>query len=155
MSSRLVVVGLVILVGTLGLAVIPAQANAAPQCRERVISDWSDNGRVDRIYPLTCYEAAIDSMPPDLRDYTDAHEMITRALTLAVRTRSGAKPNAAAQAQTPPVAAPAVAAADTSAPASLPAALFVLGGITLTMLVAGGVGYLGRRAKPGRDGPGR
>ncbi len=32
--------------------------------REQVVADWYDDGRVDRIYPLECYRAAIQACRP-------------------------------------------------------------------------------------------
>src|SRR5687768_11713196 len=69
-------------------------AGIAAPCRQQVIQDWSDNGRVDRVYALACYEQAMRSMPPEIRDYTDAPEVIDRALTLAVRKQGGVRQNA-------------------------------------------------------------
>jgi len=50
-----------------------------------VLLDWSDNGRVDHLYRLSCYEDALDDLPSDIRDYTDAADVIERALYSAVR----------------------------------------------------------------------
>ncbi|HSG14441.1 MAG TPA: hypothetical protein VLA22_11285 [Gaiellaceae bacterium] len=58
---------------------------SATKCGKQVLADWFDNGRIDRIYPLNCYEEAIDAIPDDLRDYADAEEVITRALQSALR----------------------------------------------------------------------
>jgi hypothetical protein len=44
-----------------------------------VLSDWAD-GRIDRAYPDPCYEAAIDTMPEDLRAYSTAKDDISREL---------------------------------------------------------------------------
>ena len=49
-----------------------APAGAITPCGKKVLNDWWDNGRVDRLYPLHCYEEAIDSIPADIRDYSDA-----------------------------------------------------------------------------------
>ena len=60
-------------------------ASAATACGKKVLADWFDNGRIDRLYPLNCYEEAIDAIPDDLRDYADAEDVITRALQAALR----------------------------------------------------------------------
>jgi hypothetical protein len=57
---------------------------AASACGDKILADWFDNGRIDRLYALHCYEEAIDSIPADIRDYADAEEVISRALQLAV-----------------------------------------------------------------------
>ncbi len=59
-------------------------AGAATPCGKKVLADWFDNGRIDRLYPLNCYEEAIDAIPDDLRDYADAEDVITRALQAAL-----------------------------------------------------------------------
>ena len=57
-----------------------APASAAPSCGRQVIDDWYDDGRVDRTYPLHCYDDAIDTLPRDVRDYSSAKDDIQRAL---------------------------------------------------------------------------
>ena len=41
-----------------------APASAAPSCARQVIDDWYEDGRVDRTYPLHCYDDAIEALPP-------------------------------------------------------------------------------------------
>jgi hypothetical protein len=62
----------------------PAAAAKNTPCGTKVLNDWWDNGRVDRLYPLHCYEEAIDAIPADIRDYSDAEQVISRALQAAV-----------------------------------------------------------------------
>jgi hypothetical protein len=80
--AAVVLAALASLVLALGFAGL---AHAASPCGERVLLDWSDNGRVDRLYRLSCYEDALDDLPADIRDYTDAADVIERALYSAVR----------------------------------------------------------------------
>lgn len=124
--------------------VFSGTAAAAAPCEERVLVDWSDNGRVDGIYPLRCYEGALESMPTDLRDYTNATEAIERALAAAAtkaapRTASGDRVAAGE---------PEVAA---SAPTALPLPLVALAGISFAVFAAGGLGYLSRRRREQRQ----
>jgi hypothetical protein len=153
-----------------GLAVLSLLAFAAPAgaitpCGKKVLDDWWTDGRVDRLYPLHCYEEAIDSIPADIRDYSDAEAVISRALQAAVggKLAAGGKdpsPDDDAGDREPaaPVpgddgggseAAPTVDG-DTS---SVPIPLLVLGGMSLALLAAGGLGYLSRRrqAAEGQD----
>jgi hypothetical protein len=154
-------VALACAIAALGLA-SPA---AASKCGDKVLADWFDNGRIDRLYPLHCYEEAIDSIPADIRDYADAEEVISRALQAAVGGKlaqggcdptpgdgkggepcrgitgpstggSGGSGGSGAEA-TPEV--------DTSGVTSVPVPLLVLGGLSLALLAAGGIGYLSRR----------
>jgi len=61
--------------------VLPLRGSAAVACRDRVIADWSDNGRIDRTYPLACYRDAVKHLPEDLRTYSSAPDDIQQALT--------------------------------------------------------------------------
>jgi hypothetical protein len=141
---------------------------AASACGDKVLADWFDNGRIDHLYPAHCYEDAIDAIPDDLRDYADAEEIITRALQSSLRgelapggrdptpgddnpdrtpggnpgpggdgPNGGGNPNSGG-----PQAAPDV---NTSGPSSVPVPLLVLGGLSLALLAAGGLGYVSRR----------
>jgi hypothetical protein len=139
-------------------------ANAATPCGTKVLADWFDNGRIDRLYPLNCYEEAIDAIPDDLRDYADAEDVITRALQAALNGKlapGGRDPTPGDDDPTGngsgsgsggdgsggdeggnPQAAPDI---DTSGPSSVPIPLLVLGGMSIALLAAGGLGYLSRR----------
>jgi hypothetical protein len=146
-------------------------AAAATPCGKKVLADWFDNGRIDRLYPPHCYEEAIDAIPADLRDYADAEEVITRALQSSLRGDlapggrdptpgndgsdgkggsdgtggsggSGGSGDSSDNSGNGPQAAPEV---DTSGPSSVPVPLLVLGGLSLALLAAGGLGYVSRR----------
>jgi len=151
---------------------VPDTASAATPCGKKVLGDWFDNGRIDRLYPLHCYEEAIDAIPDDIRDYADAEEVISRALQSALRGEldeggcdpspdgsandckgtsgggnggnSGGTNNSGGgnEGESPGQVAPEV---DTSGPSSVPIPLLVLGGMSLALLAAGGLGYLSRR----------
>jgi hypothetical protein len=148
----------------------PADAAAKTVCGDKVLADWFDNGRIDRLYPLHCYEDAIDAIPDDLRDYADAEEVISRALQSALRGQlapggrdpspgssdGGTTPGGPGGPDDPngagtgggQVASPEV---DTSAPSSIPIPLLVLGGMSVALLAAGGLGYLSRRRQAAHD----
>jgi hypothetical protein len=119
-------------------------APAASSCATRVLRDWSDDGHVASRYSLPCYEEAIEALPTDLRDYTNAEDVITRALTSAVRAVGTESPTAAPGASTP-----AVGAADRTPPDALVAA----GSIAVLLLGAGAAGHALRRRRPA-DGQG-
>ena len=95
---------LVMAAATLALATAaPADAGSLEDCGQRVIRDWYSGGRVDAIYPLPCYRAAIRALPDDVLQYTDATTVIERALENA---RQGAvrrpTPSARETKPTPP-----------------------------------------------------
>jgi hypothetical protein len=95
---------------TTAIAVLVAPSGmAATPCSEAVLADWLDNNRIDGLYELPCYEAAIDAIPDDLRDYTDAADVIARAFQdasgrkLETRAPQGRHANSPTQAVAPPV----------------------------------------------------
>ena len=84
-SARSIRTPLVLLL--LGLSVVAAlsvagsaSAGLTTKCGQQVLADWYDNGRIDKLYPLNCYEEAIDEIPSDIGPYVDAEDVITRAL---------------------------------------------------------------------------
>jgi hypothetical protein len=158
---------LALVAGILAALALAGPAAATTPCGKRVLNDWWDNGRVDKLYPLHCYEEAIDAIPKDIRDYSDAQQVISRALQAAVGGKlapGGVDPSPdndrtpGAPVTTDPgdpgaggaVAAPEV---DGSSPSSIPIPLIILGGMSLALLAAGGLGYLRRRreAHPGDE----
>lgn len=64
-------------------AASPAGAGSLEDCGQRVLRDWYSGGRVDKVYPLPCYRAAIRALPDDVLQYTDASTAIERALESA------------------------------------------------------------------------
>ena len=119
-------------------------AQASP-CSDAILADWLDNGRIDRVYALPCYEAAVDAIPPDLLDYTDAADVIGRAFQNATGRRlEGRSPKAPGRHRPPPPVVPAVGLATSAA---VPMPLLVLAGMSTVLLAAGGLGYLLRRRR--------
>ena len=143
--------GLVALVVTVLVTLAFPATAAASACGDKVLNDWFDNQRVDRIYPTHCYADAIDAIPEDLDPYIDAEEVISRALQFSLRNelvggpkkpRDPKNPRDPPVPGDPPLTAPRV---DTSGPSSVPVPLLVLGGMSFALLAAGGLGYLSRR----------
>jgi hypothetical protein len=173
-SLRTLIAALVLAASVFVAFATAEPASAATKCGRKVLADWFDNGRIDRLYPLNCYEEAIDAIPDDLRDYADAEDVITRALQAALRgelapggpdpSPEGGDDNSGDSGggsddgsggtgnSDNPEAAPDV---DTSGPSSIPIPLLVLGGMSLALLAAGGLGYVSRRrAAAHADDPG-
>ncbi len=138
---------LAVIAGASTLALSGAPAVAAPTpCAQRVIADWSDNGRVDGVYALDCYQTAIDAIPVDLRDYTNAADVISRALTAASRQQPPSG-GAGARSSSPFEAMPVT---DTASASSVPLPLVLVVGISVLVLGAGLVSHLTRRHRAGR-----
>ena len=163
---------LALVVSVLVALALPGTA-AASKCGDKVLEDWYDNGRVDRLYDPHCYEDAIDAIPKDIKDYVDAEEIISRALQFSLRgeiapggkdptpgddnpdgtpgKNKGGKNNGGTNSGGTNSGGPEVTPdVDTSGPSSVPIPLLVLGGMSLTLLAAGGLGYLSRRRQAAR-----
>lgn len=170
----LVLAALLALAGLSAFAVTPAASAKAKTCAKEIVADWYGDGRVDKIFPLRCYQEAIRSLPVDVLDYSNAREDILRALAFARKDRpdpgpagtgdpgsTDTEPTDTGPAGTRPDATgpdgtgsetSASDDVDTSGPASLPIPLLILGGLALLLLAAGGAGYLSRRAHARREG---
>jgi len=170
-----VLFALVPLATLVAMLLAAAPATAAPSCARQVIDDWYDDGRVDRTYPLHCYDDAIEALPPDVRDYSSAKEDIQRALQ--ARMRGEASPPAStdpspggsgggttttkppknqtttdgsdAKNENPPEASGQV---DSDSASSVPIPLLILGGLALLLIAGGSAGYFIRRYQ-GRNNP--
>jgi hypothetical protein len=108
-------------------------AQGASACATAVLRDWSDDGRVAPKYSLPCYEDAIAALPADIRDYTNAEDVITRALSSAVRARGTSQRLVDGEQDDPTASAP----------------LFVvgLGSVALAVLAAGALSYAARQRR--------
>ena len=140
-----------------GASQAAAKKSSGTPCWKLVVNDWFDNGRIDRLYPLHCYEEAIDAIPKDIRDYADAADVINRALQAALNGHLDPGNPHALRGNGRPVdggngkdengqgSQQAAGNIDTSGPSSVPIPLLVLGGISLALLAAGALGYYSRR----------
>jgi hypothetical protein len=138
-------------VAALGAALVSALVaaggvSAAPPCAGAILADWLDDSRIDRSYPLPCYEAAIDSIPDDLKDYTDAADVIARAFQSVSGRRLDRSLEGPVPTSTPAVVPP----VDSSSSTAVPVPILVLGGMSAALLAAGGFGYLSRRRRESR-----
>lgn len=163
-----VIAGLVVLLVAAAAALsLPGTAAAkGTKCGKEIVADWFDNGRIDRLYPLHCYEEAIDAIPADIRDYANAADVIKHALQRALtghlyRCRGCPDPSPDGQSRSPgggnskdENALAAGPNPNASGPSSVPIPLLVLGGISLALLAAGALGYVSRRrqAEAGDEG---
>jgi hypothetical protein len=136
------------LLAVLGLALAtPPLATAESACSQRVRLDWAADGKVDRTYPVTCYEEALENLPIDLSLYSSAEDDIRRALQSVVA--AGGNGGSGGGTQTTANAPPVAAAEDGD---SVPVALIVLGGVALLLIAVGAVGVARRRS--GGSSPG-
>jgi hypothetical protein len=131
-----------------------APARATTVCGKQVVEDWRDNGRIDRLYKLHCYEEAIDAIPPELRDYTNAVDVIRQAYLSRTGTSlsppPGEGPPSNPGVEPPPDETPTI---NTSGTTDIPLPVYVLGALALVLLGAGALGYVSRRRSRGDDEP--
>ena len=148
MTSKTSAIRLAALVGIAVAALVGSgSAAAAPPCADAILAEWLETDRVENVYPLDCYGAAIDAIPQDLEDYTNAADVIARAFQRAAGRRLDRTPQGQVEPPSEPAPAPDI---DTASSTSVPIPLLVLGGMSLALLAAGGYGYLSRRRHDGR-----
>jgi hypothetical protein len=168
------------LIACAGVLLLPLSAPAAPlaaaatPCWKTLLNDWYD-GRIDNVYPIPCYQAAINHLPQDIQVYSSARDDINRALQLAIahkanpkaplptittsgpgipKTTSTASKSSSPGRTTPSGPIPsAINASSPGGATSFPLPLIILGGLALFLLAAGGIGLIVRRMQ-GRGGPG-
>ncbi len=120
------------------LAPSSGTAGSLDACAQRVIRDWYSGGRVDGVYPLGCYRAALRALPNDVLQYSNADQDIRRALafarrgrtdpgskplpaTTAASTQAAAEPDSATGSKAPPAAAPRTRSKPSASPKPSPA----------------------------------
>jgi hypothetical protein len=164
---RATLLALLVLAGFALAALASAPALAKQKtCAEQIVDDWYDNQRVDKLYPIHCYREAIDGLPLDIKDYSDAQDAILRAL--AYRQANEHDPGAGNGSIKPigyrntadrvialgdPNTNASGPSASTAGPSSVPIPLIVLAGLAGLLLIAGGAGYVARRLQARRGGP--
>jgi hypothetical protein len=63
-------------------------ASAKEPCWKTLINDWYD-GRIDNVYPVSCYRDALEHQPEDVAQYSSLGDDINRALAYAIAHKSG------------------------------------------------------------------
>ena len=147
-----VALALAVLASALALVGSATPAGAVTPCGEQVVEDWRDNRRIDRLYDLHCYEEGIDAIPLELRDYTDAEDVIRQAYLSRGGARRPPEPPRSEQDDQPPPP-EVVPTINTSGTTDVPFQVLVLGALALVLLGAGALGYVARRRSGDGGGP--
>jgi hypothetical protein len=144
-------------------------AAAASPCWKVLINDWYD-GRIDRVYAVTCYRDALDHMPEDVAQYSSLRDDINRALAAVISgkdpTAGGREPGgtfhggpkstaASSGGRDPGAGGPVASAFDSIGPKdadSVPIPLLVLGGLAIALLALGSAGFIARRVQARKAG---
>ena len=135
-DRRRFVGALFVVAATIAVAPGAGAASSLDDCTQRVIRDWSSSGEVVGTYSLACYRAALQALPEDVRQYSDAEQVIEEAMALARETRT--TESVTRGAASPPRAAPQVAAVGSASP--IPYPVVALGSLAVVLLAAGAVG---------------
>lgn len=160
-----------------GAILLAGPAAATDPCWKTLIDDWYD-GRIDSVYPVACYRAALEHMPEDIAQYSSLGDDLNRALQAALAQGSdpGDPTSGVNGASTPanntfyggPISDPFAAAAgrDIGGPVpsaigaigpgsadSVPVPLIVLGGLSILLLSLGAAGFAARRVQARRSTP--
>jgi hypothetical protein len=69
-----------------GAMLLAAPGAAKDPCWKTLIDDWYD-GRIDSVYPVACYRAALEHMPEDVAQYSSLGDDINRALQAAIASQ--------------------------------------------------------------------
>ena len=161
--------GLVLALGT------AAPAGAAVPCWKALINDWYD-GSIDRTYPPSCYQAAINHLPQDVATYSSAKDDIERALLASVRndrggdpptynpndpsggstsgsTSSGSGDTSSSEQSSKGIITRAIEWLGPSNAASVPLPLLILAGVAFLLLAAAGGSFVNRRIQERRTPP--
>ena len=70
---------------------VAGPASASTPCWKTLIDDWYD-GRIDNVYPVSCYRDALENLPEDVAQYSSLEDDINRALAAAVASGGTAGP---------------------------------------------------------------
>jgi hypothetical protein len=138
-------------------------ASAAKPCWRVILDDWTDNSRIDKVYSIACYDAALANLPGDLEDYTDAADQIANARQAALRgdpdrRLQQSEGGAAAGGNDDPGGSDGgvvddVLGAGSGDSGSIPLPLIILGVLAGLLMAAGAAGLLARKLQARRAGP--
>jgi hypothetical protein len=141
----------------------------ASKCSGALIHDWYVDGRIDKTYPVHCYQEALRDIPEDQIVYGTLRDDLTRALQSVIRKNGGRiDPNM----QVPGLGGPPggngpgskggggggffhwlARAVGPSTADSIPIPLLVLGGLALALMAAAGISFFARRVAARRAAP--
>jgi hypothetical protein len=129
-------------------ALLPTGAAAAASgCGNAVLRDWAD-GKLNRVYPVRCYQDALNRMPEDMRSYTSAPDDIQRALLAQLRQ---GRTNGDRQTGARREALSAIGVDEVARSTGIPRPVVALGVIGIALVAAGSGGLVARRLRARAD----
>jgi hypothetical protein len=158
-------------------AVVPAAANAAVPCRDRIYNDWYADGKIATSYPIACYGDALKHVKGDALVYSSLSDDIRAAMQGALALSKGdtkvpaqvgksgpaARPHSdhgptssgnpphdpspGRQSVSTTLPTPVAAGATSGGGSGVPVPLLVLGGLALLLTAVGGAGVIAKRRR--------
>jgi hypothetical protein len=139
-------------------------AAGAKPCWRQVLDDWTDNTRLNKTYPIRCYDEALENLPEDIVSYTDAYDQISDARQAALRgggldrETQGNEPGAGDPDDDDGGPLDTLFGIGSDSSDSIPLPLLILGILAALLMAAGAAGLLARklqaRRAEGGGGPG-
>lgn len=80
---------LLALIAAVAVLAGPGTASAAQPCWQQLVNDYWADFRVDKVYPVSCYREAMEALPRDVEEYSDAQDDLRSALLAAIRVQRG------------------------------------------------------------------
>ena len=80
---RLIQITLIALATAAAALVAAGSASAKQPCWQTLIDDWYD-GRIDNVYPVSCYRDALEHQPEDVAQYSSLEDDINSALAKVI-----------------------------------------------------------------------
>ena len=78
-----------LLLSLLAVVALPAQAQAATPCRDKIFNDWYADGKIASTYSHACYVDALRHIPPDAKVYSNLGDDILAAMRASARHAEG------------------------------------------------------------------
>jgi hypothetical protein len=130
-------------------------AVAAKGCGSAVLDDWTQDSRLNKTYRIECYDQALENLPNDVADYTDAFDQISDARQDALQgdralaSRFGGGDDDPGGGSDGGVVDD-VLGVGTGSSDSIPLPLIILGALAGLLMAAGGAGLLARKLQARR-----
>jgi hypothetical protein len=172
---------LVLVLAAFAAPVASGSAAAAVPCRQKIYTDWRQDGKIATTYPVGCYRDALRHLGPDAQIYSSLGPDIRAAMQAAILRKAGkhvkaqvgkgfkplkpaGKPVLVSSSTSPrgtdssssgtqTTASAPVASTTSSSGGGVPLPILLLGGLALALAAAGAIGAGVRHVRSRRQTP--